>query len=230
MSSYLVPCVWSMAVIIGLVIYLSNPVKEKIQGWTGYLWKNIGFGLLPQDYYQLNDSQKIEFWKTAAKWRKRRVLRAILFTPLIWVGGFLIVFVGSMVKITPASAEGITPTITSTSMITPTQTEYSTPTKTPTPTITNTPMATFTRTTLPPTQTPRVVYIQQTVISREVIPVVVTVVSTVIASPTIGPTQTPWFITNTPGPTQTPWLVTVIVTETYTPTATATPTNTEVIP
>jgi len=99
-----------------------------------------------------------------------------------------------------------------------------TPTITLTPTATNTPTSTSTRTPLPPTgtptdttpsvvptvpatQTPRIVYVFQTVVVQTILPVVITQVVT-----------------------GTPWIITVVVTATNTPVPTPTPTETPVTP
>lgn len=137
-------------------------------------------------------------------------MRALVFTPLIWVAGFVLVFVGSMIHITPASAEAIdVPTMTATMFETLEPTGTPMATFTPWPSSTATLSETLTSTPIPATQTPRMIYIHNTVVVKQIIPVVVIVVTT----PTTGPTQTPWIIT-------------VVVTETPSPTPTETPTET----
>jgi hypothetical protein len=207
MSAYLVPCVWSIMVVIGLAFYLSNPVREKHE--NGILWKNYAYVVQPPDYNQGTDAQKIRFWDTGKRWRKQRTVKAMLIAPAIWLGGFLLGFLGSIVHITPAAAQEPTATYTATATLLPATTM---PTHTPWPSETPTATGTGTSTPIPASQTPRVVYVNQTqvVITRVYIPVVVTVVTT----PTSGPTQTPW-------------VVTVIVTPTWTPTETPSSTPTE---
>ena len=98
---------------------------------------------------------------------------------------------------------------------TPTITMTFTPTFTPTRTQTPTPSATVTPTnatpsvvpTVPATQTPRIVYVFQTVVVQTILPVVITQVVT-----------------------GTPWIITVVVTATNTPVPTPTPTETPVTP
>ena len=109
-----------------------------------------------------------------------------------------------------AGVKAMQPTATSTNTLTPTATN--TPTRTPTPTPvppTGTPTDTTPSVvpTVPATQTPRMIYVMQTVIVKTILPVVITQVVTI-----------------TPGPTQTPWIITVVVTETPSPTPTETAT------
>jgi hypothetical protein len=149
MTKFIVPCVWSVLVVIGLMIHLSNPFREKhLKGnVTGFLWKKKAFVILPADYHQMNDAQKIQFWKTGAEWNRRRTMRSLVFTPLILIGGFLVLFLFSGVHISTGAAQQPTqaPTIVSTADILTTATvltpetptaDLGTPTSTPWPTIT----------------------------------------------------------------------------------------------
>jgi hypothetical protein len=194
MTAYLVPCAWSLLVVIGLAIHLSNPFRQKFE--NGFLWKNIAWVILPPDYSQFNDSQKIEFWRTATYWRRRRTIRSVVYAPLIWIVGFGIIFLASSIHVSPVNAKEPTATVRPTLAVTTTVQPTGTPTRLSTQSAPATGDVTPTRTATGPTQTPRVVYIYQTENNAGVI---------------TGPTQTPWV-----------W----VVTATFTPVGTRTPTAT----
>lgn len=102
MSAFIVPCVWSLLVVIGFTLHISNPFKEihRSGDVIGILWKQKAWVILPSDYHQFSDAQKIEFWKTGQMWAKRRTMRAIMFTPLIWALGFGVVYLVNSIHIT----------------------------------------------------------------------------------------------------------------------------------
>lgn len=137
-----------------------------------------------------------------AKFRRKGIIIVVAITILVEA---VVLSIPTITKGVKALQPTATPTVTFTPTATNTPTSTKTPTQVP-PSATPTDATPSITPTLQATQTPRMIYVFQTVIVKTILPVVITQV-----------------VTPTPGPTQTPWIITVVVTETPSPTATLTP-------
>lgn len=89
--------------------------------------------LLPEDYHTYDVEQKKKFWNQDEAWRKHKTARAIMFAPLLYILGVVVVMFLGAIRVTPASAaqEATGAPTAAIVEVTPTQA----PTAVPTPTL-----------------------------------------------------------------------------------------------
>lgn len=121
---YALCCGWSLLFGMAFALYFA-----RIRNMPFYC-------LLPDDYHTYDVEQKKKFWNQDEAWRKHKIARAIMFAPLLYIGGVLVVMFLASIRVTPANAsqeDTGAPQATATTVVEATPTQA--PTAAPTPTL-----------------------------------------------------------------------------------------------